>query len=224
MKSSRDTNTLIALTVLPLVVIGLQIAVGATGGVANGFYKVFFIIPPVLYCRARGIRISEEIFCWQNWRNDLRLSLVLGVVAAVVFLALYYTIGGMLVDKEAIAAKIHTQFGVTAGTVLLIAPFTIVINSLVEEFFYRGFAFGQLAARRPVIGTLLPAAVFTVQHLMFTFHWVTALPLAIGIVALFIFALVAQAMYAKADSIVAPWVIHICGDLAMMAIAVELVL
>ena len=41
--------------------------------------------------------------------------------------------------------------------------------------------------------------------------------------ALFVFSLIAQALYAKADSIVAPWIVHVFGDLAMMAIALELV-
>jgi hypothetical protein len=45
----------------------------------------------------------------------------------------------------------------------------------------------------------------------------------LGVMALMVFALIAQAMYAKADTIVAPWIVHIFGDLAMMAIALELV-
>ena len=39
---------------------------------------------------------------------------------------------------------------------------------------------------------------------------------------LFVFALVLQKVYEAADSIVAPWVIHILGDVAMMGIAVSL--
>jgi len=215
--------TLIALLFLPLAIIVAQLALGATGGLANGMYKLAFIIPPVIYCRVHGIRIGREIFRWQHWRNDLGLAVLLGVVAAAVFLGLYAVLGPLVIDKQAIAAKIHQQFGVSAGTVLLIAPFTILINSLVEEFFYRGFAFGLIASRRPVLGTLLPAAVFTVQHLMFAYHWVGPGMIALGVMALFVFSLVAQALYAKADSIVAPWIVHIFGDLAMMAIALELV-
>ncbi len=215
--------TLIALLFLPLAIIVAQLALGATGGLANGIYKLAFIIPPVIYCRVHGIRIGRDIFRWQNWRNDLGLAMLLGPVAAAVFLGLYAVLGPLVIDKQAIAAKIHQQFSVSAGTVLLIAPFTILINSLVEEFFYRGFAFGLIASRRPVLGTLLPAAVFTVQHLMFAYHWVGPGMIALGVVALFVFSLIAQALYAKADSIVAPWIVHIFGDLAMMAIALELV-
>ncbi len=215
--------TLIALLFLPLAIIVAQLALGATGGLANGIYKLAFIIPPVIYCRVHGIRIGRDIFRWQNWRNDLGLAVLLGLVAAAVFLGLYAVLGPLVIDKQAIAAKIHQQFSVSAGTVLLIAPFTILINSLVEEFFYRGFAFGLIASRRPMLGTLLPAAVFTVQHLMFAYHWVGPGMIALGVMALFVFSLVAQALYVKADSIVAPWIVHVFGDLAMMAIALELV-
>ena len=51
----------------------------------------------------------------------------------------------------------------------------------------------------------------------------SALPLALAIAGLLVFALALQALYAKADSIVAPWLVHVMGDLAMMAIAMELV-
>ncbi len=215
--------TLVGILLLPLAIVCAQVAMGANGGLANAVYKLAFIVPPLVYCRVHGIRIGRDIFRWRNWRNDLGLSAAVGLITAALFLALYGAVGHLLVDKATIAAKIHEQFSVTAGTVLLIAPFTILINSLIEEFFYRGFAFGLIARRRPMLGILLPPAVFTVQHLMFAYHWVGPGTVTIGVVALFVFSLVTQFMYHKADTIVAPWIIHICGDLAMMAIAVELI-
>ena len=194
--------TLVGLLLLPLAIIALQIASGATGGLANGVYKVAFVVPPIVYCRVHSIHIGRDVFRWQNSRNGLGLSLVIGLVTAIIFVAFYAACGHLLVDKRAIAEKIQQQFGVTAGTVLLIAPWTIMINSLIEEFFYRGFSFGLIAKQRLLLGTLLPAAVFTVQHLMFAYHWVGPGILAIGIAALFVFSLVEQAMYAAADSIV----------------------
>jgi membrane protease YdiL (CAAX protease family) len=215
--------TLIALTLLPLVIIGIQIALGAEGAAANSIYKLSFILPPLVYCRAKGISLRYDIFKWQNWRSGLRLSLLLGVAAAAIFLGTYALFGDLLLDKAAITAKIKTQFSVTAATVLLIAPVTIILNSMIEEFFYRGFTYRLLAAKNIWWGTLLPATVFTIQHLLFIYHWVTILPLVLAIVGLMVFALALQAVYSAADTIVAPWVIHVLGDVAMMLIAVELV-
>ena len=105
---------------------------------------------------------------------------------------------------------------------LLVAPVTVFLNSLLEEFFWRGFSFGLLVKRHRWLGYLLPAAAFTVQHVLFIYHWVTPLPLAMAVVALLVFALVLQWIYERADSLVAPWVVHILGDVAMMGIAVTM--
>lgn len=214
--------SLVAIVLMPLVVIGVQIAAGASGAVANASYKLVFLLGPVIYCRMHGISLAREVFRWQNWRNGWPLSLALGVLGAAIFLGAYAAFGAKLVDESVIVAKIHQQFSVSAATVLTIAPITILANSLLEEFFYRGFAYGQLVKRNKLLGIWLPAGVFTAQHLLFIYHWVTPLPLTLAIVGLTVFALVLQAMYSKADSIVSPWLIHIFGDVAMMAIAVRL--
>src|SRR5262249_13077365 len=162
---------LVVIVLVPLAIIVTQIAVGATGGVANSAYKLWFLFAPLVYCRLHGISISRDLCRWQNWRSGLAAGWLLGAVAAAIFPGAYSLWGDDLADKPAVAGKIQTQFGVHAATVFLIAPFTIVINSLVEEFFYRAFAFRLLATRNGPLGMLLPAAVFTAQHLLFIYHW-----------------------------------------------------
>lgn len=215
-------GVLICLTVLPLPIILLQWLLGAEG-IQNTPYKLALLVPPLIYCRVRRISIRNDILKFSNWRNGLKPALVLGVVALGVFWGTYFALSDLLLDKGAIVAKIHKQFGVTPATVFLIAPFTIVANSLLEEFFYRGFTFGLLVRRNTLLAYLLPAAAFTFQHVFFFYVWgMSAVPNAIAVVGLFVFALVAEKMYAHADSIVAPWVIHMFGDVAMMGVAVEM--
>ena len=146
----------------------------------------------------------------------------IGGLAVVIFVGVYATLGDLLLDKAMIVEKIRDQFSVTIKTVFLIAPITILLNSLLEEFFYRGFAFGLLLKHHRKLAYLLPATIFTLQHVLFIYHWMTPLPLTIAVVGLFVFALVQSKLYETADSIVAPWVLHILGDLAMMGIAVSL--
>ena len=88
----------------------------------------------------------------------------------------------------------------------MIAPFTCLINSLNEEFFFRAFCFGQLRERNRPLAYLLPAVVFVVQHVLFFHYWLDAGAIAIASVALFVFAVVLQWQYEKYDTVVAPWV------------------
>jgi len=214
-----------ALILLPLAVIGVQLALdldSVLGVLGYSLYKVFFLVPPLIYCRVRGINIFSSILKLRNWHRHLAAASLLGGIAVLVFWGAYYVLGDLLLDKALIVAKIGDQFSVTASTVLLIAPITIFLNSLLEEFFYCGFAFGLLVKRQRWLGYLLPAVAFTFQHMLFIYHWVTPLPLVMAIVGLFIFALVLEQIYAKADSIVAPWLIHVFGDVAMMGIAITM--
>jgi membrane protease YdiL (CAAX protease family) len=216
---------LISLILLPLAVIGLQLVLDLDSrlGVAGyALYKVFMIVPPLLYCRRHGIGILRDIVKPGNWRRGLPVALGLGALAILIFWGVYFTLGDLLLDKEMIAGKINEQFMVSAATVYLVAPFTIFANSFLEEFFYRGFAFGLLAKKQPTWGYLLPALAFTVQHILFIHHWMTPLPLALAVGGLFVLALVLQRLYETSRSLIAPWVVHVGGDLAMMGIAVTL--
>ncbi|MCC6579833.1 MAG: CPBP family intramembrane metalloprotease [Phycisphaeraceae bacterium] len=216
------TATLVVLTLLPLAVIGMQMALGLSGVLGYSLYKLFLLIPPVIYCRMTGLKLGAEVCRWRHARQRMGLALGLGVLAVLIFWGVYAMLGDLLLDKPAIVAKIRQQFSVTPATVWLIAPVTIFANSLLEEFFYRAFTFGQLVRCSRWLGWLLPAAAFTAQHVLFIYHWMTPLPLGMAIGGLFIFALILQRLYQSADSIVAPWAVHILGDVAMMGIAVSL--
>jgi len=218
----RPVAWLVGLTCLPLAVIGVQLALGLDGALGYSLYKVFLLVPPLLYCRAVGLGVGADVLKWRNARNRLAPAVGLGVLAVLIFWGAYALLGDLLLDKAAIVAKIERQFSVTPRTVFLIAPVTIFLNSLLEEFFYRAFAFGRLVRHNRTLGYLLPATAFTMQHVLFIYHWVTLLPFAIAVVSLFVFALVLQRLYESADSIVAPWVVHMLGDVAMMGVAVAM--
>ena len=215
-------KTLVVLTLLPLCVIAVQLALGMQGVVEYSTYKLFLLVPPIVYCQFKGISIVGDIFKPGNWQNRLSLAVGLGAAAVFIFWGAYWLLGDLLLDKAAIAAKIGKQFSVNATTVWLVAPITIFLNSLLEEFFYRGFAFGQLVKRNRTLAYLLPASAFTVEHMLFIHHWAEPLPILIAVVALMTFALILQKIYESADSLVAPWVVHILGDVAMMGVAVTM--
>ena len=216
-------KALIVMILLPLAAIGLQVALGLHGA-ANSLYKLCFLIPPIIYCRMHGIRVVRDILKPRNWRRSLWLAAGLGLAAIAIFWSAYALFSDRLLDKVMIRESIGRQFIVNSRTVLFVAPFTIFLNSLLEEFFYRGFAFGLLVRHKRCLGYALPAAVFTTQHVLFFWHWLAWIPFCLATVGLLVLALVLEWLYERADSIVAPWAVHICGDVAMMGIAVTLFL
>ena len=217
-------RTLMSLTLLPLAVIGLQHALGLSGMWGYVPYKVCFLVPPLIYCHRHGINPWQDILRFRDWRRGLPQAVVLGLLAAAVFLAADRWLADLLIDKASLIPKMKQQFGVTARTVLLVAPWTMLPNSLLEEFFYRGFSFGLLRRNHRAVAYLLPATAFTAQHLLFIHDWFSPLPLAIAGTALFVLALVLSDLYRRAGTLVAPWVVHFWGDLVMMWIAAQMLL
>jgi len=214
---------LIVLLLLPLGIITAQLGLGTKTWIGYSLYKVAFLVPPVIYCRLCGIGLVRDILKLQNWRRGLGVAFFLGLLAIATFWIAYYVLGDLLLDKDRITARIDAQFHVNASTILLITPITILANSLLEEFFYRGFAYGQLARWHAGAAYLLPSLAFTLQHLLFIRDWVTFLPLMLAIAGLVVFAIILSWLYATYESIIAPWLTHIFGDVAMMGIALTLV-
>ena len=216
------TWVLVGLIILPLAMVIIQLAFNLDGVVGYSLYKVLFLVPPLIYCRVRGISVLGDVLRPANWRNRLPAAIGLGLACGAIFLSVYFIAIDWLVDRSVIVERMGAQFSVTAATVALVAPVTIFLNSLLEEFFYRGFAFGQLVRRRRILGCCLPAAAFAAQHLLFINQWLAPGLLALAGVGLFAFAWILQVLYAKTGSIVAPWVVHMFADLAMMTIALLL--
>ena len=220
------TRGLIALILLPLGVIGVQLVfeLGKEwGNLGYSLYKVCFLVPPLIYCRMKGIRVGRDIFVLKNWRRYLWLAVGLGILSIAVFWGLYFSLRETLnIDEDLIVKSTSEQFGVNRNNIFYVAPITIFLNSMLEEFFHRGFSFGLLVKKNRWLGYLLPASVFTIQHILFIYKWTAPLKLVIAIVALFVFALVLQKIYEKAESLITPWVIHIMADIAMMGVAIWL--
>ncbi len=219
---NASTWPLVYLTLLPLAVVVFQLTFELDGVWGYSLYKLFLLAPPLLYCRRHGIGVVGDVLKPGNWRSGLAVALGLGAACGVVFLAAYFFAVDWLVDRSVLIERIGSQFSVTAATVLIIAPLTIFLNSLLEEFFYRGFSFGLFVKKRAALGYSLPAAAFTAQHLLFINRWLSPWLLLLAGASLFVFALGLEQLYKKADTIVAPWIAHMLADVAMMGIALTL--
>ena len=70
--------------------IGVQLALGLDGVVGYSLYKVAFLVPPLIYCRATGLGVWRDILKPQNWRRRLPAALGLGVAAVGIFWGVYF--------------------------------------------------------------------------------------------------------------------------------------
>ena len=89
-------RTLVVLTLLPLCVIAVQLALKLEGVAGYSIYKPFLLIPPIIYCRCKGISIVGDILKPGNWQNRLSLAVGLGAAAVFIFWGAYWLLGDLL--------------------------------------------------------------------------------------------------------------------------------
>jgi membrane protease YdiL (CAAX protease family) len=162
--------------------------------------------------------------------RGLPLALAFGLLVAAGMFGLYFgVLRGSAVFGETprlLGEKLRQFHADTPGRYLTFAAGIVLVHSLMEEYYWRWFVFGQM--RR--LTTFAPAA--TVSSLAFMAHhvvilwtyfpgyfWTAALPFSLCIaVGGFVWAW----LYERNGSVYAPWLSHLCVDAAIFVIGWDL--
>jgi membrane protease YdiL (CAAX protease family) len=160
----------------------------------------------------------------------LLLAGAFGVLVAAAMAALYFGVlapaGTFVEPAKAVREKVAAFGASTPPAYLVLAVFYSAIHSLLEEYYWRWFVFGQLrrGCKLPLaIG--LSSAAFALHHILvlalyFGWHspltWLFSGGVAIG-------GAVWAWLYARTGSLYAPWLSHAIVDAAIFAIGYNLI-
>ena len=140
------------------------------GYIAKSLVKLaLFIGLPLLCARRDGTFELHALF--RTGRRGILSALALGAAVYAVVLAAYFALRGVF-DFSALTAALTAQTGVTRGNFLFVALYISFVNSLLEEFFFRGFAF--LTLRRfstDRFAYAFSALTFALYHLAMMQGW-----------------------------------------------------
>ena len=169
-------------------------------------------------------------FAWQKWRRKRsfkeivrRAGLQLGetryigyslgfTLAAVAILIIWPPPLEPLV-REGSAMRSFAGLGFGVQTIVMALLYGVVKTGFTEELLFRGLIAGSLSRRLPLVwANVVQALIFLAPHLLILFimpeMWVI-LPLV------FVIALFKGWLRIKSGSIIGPWVIHGCVNMAM---------
>lgn len=179
---------------------------------------VLFIGLPLIYARSVG---KQNIFRNLNLKNNtktLRYGLRLGLASAVIVLAAYFVFK-QFIDLENILNDLETRLKITATNFILVGLYITLINSLIEELFFRGFIFLEIHQRgRPVLAYLFSAILFALYHVAIFATWFTLPITALALFGLFAVAIVFNYLDLKTNNFIPSWITHLCADAAIIGI------
>ena len=151
-------------------------------------------------------------------KKDLLIALLLGISVYVVIMGAYFILRSYI-DLETIKGSLTSGTGITAQNFVYIAIYISFINSLLEEFFFRGFAFlvlKQETSRK--FAYIFSSIMFAIYHVGMTSGWFNIFIYALAMLGLFAGACIFNYLNEKCESIYPSWMVHMCANFAINTI------
>lgn len=189
------------------------------GYAAKSAAKVLlFGVVPLLFLRRRG---ADAGGLFRMERGALRRALALAAAVFTLILGGYFALRGAA-DFSGIPAALAANAGVTRERFPVVALYIALINSLLEEFFFRGFAF--LCLRRvlsPRPAAAFSATVFALYHVSILQGWFSPALYALAMFGLALGGLLFQWLD-RGGSLLPSYLVHMAANLAINTVGLIL--
>ncbi len=125
------------------------------------------------------------------------------------------------IDLQAIRTSLMTKENLTKENCLFVFAYIILVNSFLEEAFFRGFITNLFENRR--IGAVISAVLFSLYHVGIVVTWFNPFVFAVCILGLAAVGLFMQWLCDSHGSIAASWFAHASANIAINVIGALLI-
>ena len=232
LKESKDVTTGRNLAILGLLLVSIAPSISVLTGFAfkAGVFAVFvFIFTKVWIFGLPAfwhLRIEKKEFSWSPVKKGgWGMSLMLGIGMMLVVWLAYFILGEQMLQPDALKA-ILDPVGLTVPWKLAAAiVFWVFINSVLEEYVFRWFITSkiELFVGGKWRSAFLSSAVFTLHHSIALVFFLDPLGAILASIGVFIGGTVFSWLYLEYRSVWIAWVAHACADVAIFAIAWQII-
>lgn len=183
--------------------------------VKSGLKVLLFLLVPLIYflINKGDATILKKLFVPR--KKDLKLAVLLGLGVYAIVIAGYLLLGNFI-DFSGIAESLTSGIGVNAGNFLYVAIYISFVNSLLEEFFFRGFSFIVLKKETSAkFAYIFSSALFALYHLGMTTGWFSPLIYVLALTGLFVGGCIFNFLNEKCENIYPSWLVHMCANFAI---------
>lgn len=217
MRSRRRIISVITIVVMSCLAMSFVDAVIRPDYAVKSIMKIMlFLTLPISYALIAGGIPFRRLFTFD--KKGFLMSLLLGLGAFALILGGYFFIGPLF-DFSHVTGALQDNMGVHAGNFVFVAIYISIVNSLLEEFFFRGFAFFTLKEQvGRKFAYLFSAGAFAVYHIAMMTSWFSIELFLLLIASLFVAGLLFNWLNERNGNIYASWMVHMFANLAINAI------
>lgn len=177
---------------------------------------VIFLALPALYAHYDNTLQAKNLFTVN--KQGVALSLGLGAIIYLIILGGYLLLKNVF-DFSAITTSLTNNIGVNRNNFIFVSLYISFVNSLLEEFFFRGFAFltlKKVSTRR--FAYLFSAIAFALYHVAMMIGWFSIEVFIIVLAGLFAGGLIFNYLNEKSNTIYPSWLVHMFANFAINTI------
>ncbi len=217
----KNSAVIIGLVIACCFIMSIIDAVVQPGYMLKSIVKIFlFLICPVIYS-VYDKKTSLKLLFKVN-REGLIVALISGVSIFILIFSAYLLLGKFF-DLSMITLSLTENIGVNKENFLWVAIYISFVNSLLEEFFFRGFSFltlKELSSRK--FAYIFSSSAFALYHVAMMIGWFDIILFALALSALFIGGLIFNYFNEKYKNIYISWLIHMFANFAINGIGLIL--
>lgn len=214
MKNKKKTGSIVVIVVVFCVVMALVDGVWQADYFVKSAVKLaLFLVFPALYALLDKELQIKPLFVMK--KQGLQLALGLCIPVYIVILGGYLLLKDVF-DFSAVTGALTANIGVHRDNFVFVALYISFVNSLLEEFFFRGFAFltlRRVASER--FAYLFGAAAFSLYHVAMMTGWFSIGVFVIVLLGLFAGGLIFNYLNAKSGTIYPSWFVHMFANFAI---------
>ncbi|MCF0147565.1 MAG: CPBP family intramembrane metalloprotease [Clostridium sp.] len=206
---------IILIVVLSCLIMGFVDAVIKPEYLIKSFIKIIlFSILPILYAKYSGDLNLSSLFKVKS-KKEIIIAVSAGIAVFLFILGAYFIIGRFF-DFSMVTSSLSENIGVNENNFVLVAIYISFVNSLLEEFFFRGFAFLKLkevASRR--FAYIFSSLTFALYHVAMMIGWFDISLFILTIAGLFVGGLIFNYFNEKYKNVYVTWLIHMFANFAI---------
>ncbi len=196
-------------------------------GVLSPNYAVKSVIKLVLFFALPfGFSLLDRSFSCKSLfifdKKRLIRSAAFGLFVYAFIVSVYYLVSPYF-DFSGVTGTLQKDSGVNKNNFVFVAVYISAVNSLLEEFFFRGFAFLTLKkAGAAKTAYLFSAAAFSFYHIAFLTNWFNPGLFVFLIICLFLVGILFDRLDEKSGAIYPSLMVHIFANFAINTIGLIL--
>jgi len=205
------------LVIFACCVMGFVDAFFRPGYIVKSIIKIalFLLIPMIYGFFNKDVNIKGLI---KPNKKGIAVALGMGLAVFGVVLGTYFIFRNIF-NFSALTKTLNETTGVNKSNFLWVAIYISFVNSLLEEFFFRGFSFITLkkfTSRK--FAYIFSSLLFSLYHIAMMIGWFGIPVIIISLVGLFVGGLIFNKFDEKSENIYLSWLVHMFANFATNAI------